>query len=73
MRCARATSTRRSTGRSRRSLGRFVDDYVDDRIPLRRVGTEADIAAAYAFLASDDAAFIPGSALAIDGGQTSVM
>lgn len=51
----------------------FVDDYVHDRIPLRRVGTEADVAAAYAFLASDDAAFIHGAALTIDGGQTSVM
>lgn len=51
----------------------FVDDYVNERIPLRRVGTEHDVAAAYAFLASDDAAFIHGAALTIDGGQTSVM
>lgn len=53
--------------------GGFVDDYVDERIPLGRVGTEDDVAAGYAFLASDDAAFIHGAALMIDGGQTSVM
>ncbi len=51
----------------------FVEQYVADRIPLRRVGSEEDIAAAYAFLASDDAAFVTGSALVVDGGQLAVM
>lgn len=51
----------------------FVEAYVADRIPLHRVGTEDDVAAAYAFLASDDAAFIHGAVLTIDGGQTAVM
>jgi NAD(P)-dependent dehydrogenase (short-subunit alcohol dehydrogenase family) len=37
-------------------------------IPLRRNGTPADVAAAAAFLLSDDAAFINGAMLAIDGG-----
>jgi NAD(P)-dependent dehydrogenase (short-subunit alcohol dehydrogenase family) len=40
------------------------------RIPLRRVGMPEDVAAAVAFLASDDARHITGSALLIDGGQT---
>ena len=40
------------------------------RIPLRRVGEPEDVAAAVAFLASDDARHITGSALLIDGGQT---
>jgi NAD(P)-dependent dehydrogenase (short-subunit alcohol dehydrogenase family) len=31
------------------------------------------VAAAYAFLASDDASFIHGAALIIDGGQLAVM
>ena len=44
-----------------------------DRIPLGRAGRAEDVAAAYAFLASDDAAFIHGSALVIDGGQLAVM
>jgi NAD(P)-dependent dehydrogenase (short-subunit alcohol dehydrogenase family) len=49
------------------------DDYYvrfTQRIPLRRVGAPEDVAAAVAFLASDDARHITGSALLIDGGQT---
>jgi NAD(P)-dependent dehydrogenase (short-subunit alcohol dehydrogenase family) len=40
------------------------------RIPMRRVGQPEDVAAAVAFLASDDARHITGSMLLIDGGQT---
>jgi len=40
------------------------------RIPLRRYGLPEDVAAAVAFLASDDARHITGSMLLIDGGQT---
>jgi NAD(P)-dependent dehydrogenase (short-subunit alcohol dehydrogenase family) len=36
--------------------------------PLRRVGTPDDVAAAVAFLASDDAAWITGVTLPVDGG-----
>lgn len=46
-------------------FGRFAQ-----RIPLRRVGQPEDVAAAVAFLASEDARHITGSALLIDGGQT---
>ena len=53
--------------------GEFEAAYVRDRIPLGRAGRAHDVAAAYAFLASDDAAFIHGSALVIDGGQLAVM
>jgi len=38
--------------------------------PLRRFGETADIAKAALFLASDDAAFITGHALVVDGGLT---
>jgi 3-oxoacyl-[acyl-carrier protein] reductase len=51
----------------------FVEAYERERIPLGRSGTPEDIAAAYAFLASDDASFIHGEALVIDGGQLAVM
>jgi NAD(P)-dependent dehydrogenase (short-subunit alcohol dehydrogenase family) len=51
----------------------FVADYVKQRIPLGRVGTPEDVAAAYAFLASDDAAFVHGVAFVVDGGQLAVM
>jgi NAD(P)-dependent dehydrogenase (short-subunit alcohol dehydrogenase family) len=40
------------------------------RIPLRRVGLPEDVAAAVAFLASEDAHHITGAQLLIDGGQT---
>jgi NAD(P)-dependent dehydrogenase (short-subunit alcohol dehydrogenase family) len=39
------------------------------KIPLDRLGRPAEVAALFAFLASDDAAFITGQALVIDGGE----
>lgn len=36
--------------------------------PLGRLGEPAEIASAYAFLASDEAAFITGAVLSVDGG-----
>lgn len=39
------------------------------QIPLARLGTPADIAAAVGFLASDDAAYITGQVLAVNGGM----
>ena len=37
-------------------------------IPLRRNGTPDDVSKAVAFLLSDEAAFINGAMLAVDGG-----
>lgn len=42
-----------------------------DTAPLKRMGTPPEIASAITYLASDDARFITGSALQIDGGTTS--
>ncbi|WP_342236240.1 SDR family oxidoreductase [Inquilinus sp. OTU3971] len=39
-------------------------------VPLGRLGTPQDVAAAVAFLASDDAAYITGTTIVVDGGQT---
>jgi 3-oxoacyl-[acyl-carrier protein] reductase len=39
------------------------------RIPLQRLGTPEDIAAAVAFLASDEASYITGHVLAVNGGM----
>lgn len=38
------------------------------KVPLQRLGQPEDVAKAYAFLASDDAAFINGACLSVDGG-----
>jgi len=51
----------------------FETAYARERIPLGRAGEAGEVAAAYAFLASDDASFIHGAALVIDGGQLAVM
>ena len=51
----------------------FETAYASARIPLGRAGRAEEVAAAYAFLASDDASFIHGTALVIDGGQLAVM
>jgi len=40
-----------------------------ERIPLKRLGTPDDIAAAVCFLASDEAAYITGQVLAVNGGM----
>jgi meso-butanediol dehydrogenase/(S,S)-butanediol dehydrogenase/diacetyl reductase len=46
-------------------------DIYNERIPVGRIGQPEDIAAAILFLASDDAAFISGVTLPVDGGLTS--
>ena len=51
----------------------FEADYARERIPLGRVGQPEEVAAAYAFLASEDASFVHGTGLVIDGGQLAVM
>ncbi|CAN5133378.1 3-oxoacyl-[acyl-carrier-protein] reductase [soil metagenome] len=43
-------------------------EIVKERTPLGRFGTPEEIAQAVAFLASDDAAYITGQVLAVDGG-----
>jgi 3-oxoacyl-[acyl-carrier protein] reductase len=47
--------------------------YSRERIPLGRAGHVDEVAAAYAFLASDESSFVHGEALVVDGGQLAVM
>ncbi|HEY2543850.1 MAG TPA: SDR family oxidoreductase [Gaiellaceae bacterium] len=43
---------------------------VNEQIPMKRHAEPAEIAALFAFLASDDARYITGATIAIDGGET---
>jgi NAD(P)-dependent dehydrogenase (short-subunit alcohol dehydrogenase family) len=45
-------------------------DQVNFKIPLRRHAQPEEIAALFAFLASDDGAYITGQVYAMDGGET---
>jgi 3-oxoacyl-[acyl-carrier protein] reductase len=38
------------------------------RVPMQRTGTVQDIAAAIAYLASDDASYVTGQEIVVDGG-----
>ncbi len=42
---------------------------IKEKTPLQRLGDPTDIANAYLFLASDEAAFITGTVLSVDGGM----
>ncbi len=46
----------------------LVGDKIKEIIPLKRIGTPAEVAAVVAFLASDDAAYMTGQVLRVDGG-----
>ncbi len=50
--------------------GDFLDAVMLDRTPLGRLGTADEIASAIAFLMSDEAAYVNGAVLEVDGGVT---
>jgi 3-oxoacyl-[acyl-carrier protein] reductase len=52
-----------------RALSEGAQDGWQNRIPLKRLGTPEDVAAAVAFLASDEASYITGHVLAVNGGM----
>ncbi|MEO9967816.1 MAG: 3-oxoacyl-ACP reductase FabG [Reichenbachiella sp.] len=47
-----------------------VIEMMISKTPLGRLGTPEDIASAYVFLASDDASFITGTVISVDGAVT---
>jgi NAD(P)-dependent dehydrogenase (short-subunit alcohol dehydrogenase family) len=56
-------------------VGMSLDDFIAAEAPkhlLNRVGTPREVAHAILFLASDDASFITGTHLMVDGGYTTI-
>jgi NAD(P)-dependent dehydrogenase (short-subunit alcohol dehydrogenase family) len=53
---------------TRELIGGTVEDHIL-RTPVRRVGRPEDIAAACAFLISEDAGYITGQILGVNGGR----
>lgn len=49
---------------------KFDEDRYASNIPLKRVGEPEDIASVANFLVSDDASFINGAIIVVDGGQS---
>ncbi|MCP3412844.1 SDR family oxidoreductase [Bradyrhizobium brasilense] len=45
-------------------------EKIVDRIPARRLGLASEVASIVAFLASDEASYVSGSAYTVDGGRT---
>lgn len=43
---------------------------MEDKVPVKRLGQPEEIAAVYAFLSSDEAAYINGTTISVDGGIT---
>ena len=52
-----------------RAISEGAQDDWAARIPLKRLGTPDDVAAAVVFLASDEASYITGHVLAVNGGM----
>lgn len=56
------------SGMTESEMKEMIKDIVDHRVPLKRIGLPSDIAHAAAFLVSDEASYITGAHLVIDGG-----
>jgi len=50
-------------------LGKTIEEIVK-AVPVGRIGLPSDVAATVAFLASDEASFITGALIVVDGGYT---
>jgi len=51
-----------------RSIPEKVIETMIKKVPLRRMGTPEEVANVYLFLASDEASYVNGTVLSVDGG-----
>ena len=50
-----------------------LQEFVDANIPMKRVGTPEEVASVVLFLSSDDAIYVNGAVIPVDGGLTAGM
>jgi NAD(P)-dependent dehydrogenase (short-subunit alcohol dehydrogenase family) len=58
--------------RQGKNVQRCLTDFLATRVPLGRRGEAREVAALFVFLASEDAAFISGETVRIDGAELAV-
>jgi NAD(P)-dependent dehydrogenase (short-subunit alcohol dehydrogenase family) len=59
------------TGLSKEAIDEFVKNVIS-QVPMKRIGQPSEIAGAVAFLTSQDASFITGAELTVDGGLAQI-
>jgi 3-oxoacyl-[acyl-carrier protein] reductase len=47
----------------------FDADAIERLVPMKRIGTPDDVASLVAFLASDEASYISGQIISVNGGM----